>query len=123
MRNQDLEHEIAKGLLRKSDTHKGDYGRIFIIAGSRGMTGAAALTSLGALRGGAGLITLAVPESLNEIMERKLTEVMTLPLPETADGSFSLDAYDTLLEWSNKSDIVIIGPGLSRNSETASYRC
>ena len=68
-----------------SDAHKGTFGRVFIIAGSVGMTGAAALSGLASVRGGAGLVTVGIPESLNDILEVKLTEAMTLPLlnPQT----------------------------------------
>ncbi|MCK4244499.1 MAG: bifunctional ADP-dependent NAD(P)H-hydrate dehydratase/NAD(P)H-hydrate epimerase, partial [Candidatus Omnitrophica bacterium] len=62
---------------RKAETHKGDYGHLLVIGGSPGLTGAAALCSLSALRAGAGLVTLGIPESLNTILEVKLTEVMT----------------------------------------------
>ena len=72
---------------RKKSSHKGDYGHIFILAGSRGLTGAAALCANATLRSGAGLATLGVPFSLNLMMEKKLTEVMTLPLPETKDAT------------------------------------
>jgi len=68
---------------RKRDAHKGELGRILIVAGSRGMTGAAALSAMSALRGGAGLVTLAAPASIEPILEVKCTEAITQPLPET----------------------------------------
>ena len=68
---------------RKKNTHKGSYGRVLVLAGSPGMTGAAYLCSKAALRSGSGIVTLGIPESLNPIMEVKLTCVMTRPLPET----------------------------------------
>jgi NAD(P)H-hydrate epimerase len=79
------------------DAHKGDMGRVFIIAGSKGMTGACALSGLGAARCGAGLVTLGVPESLNDILEVKVTEVMTLPLPDTGEGTLSKEALKPAL--------------------------
>ncbi|MCM8779048.1 MAG: NAD(P)H-hydrate dehydratase [Candidatus Omnitrophica bacterium] len=103
---------------RKSDTHKGDYGHVFVLAGSRGLTGAATLCSLAALRVGAGLVTLGIPESLNPILEVKLTEVMTFPLPETKEASLSFKAKGKVLDFLKKCDCVVIGPGLSRNQET-----
>ncbi|HWI55132.1 MAG TPA: NAD(P)H-hydrate epimerase, partial [Desulfobacteria bacterium] len=78
-------HDIIKSWLpeRKADSHKGTYGRVLVVGGSRGLSGAAAMASMGALKAGAGLITLAVPAGLHDLMEVKLTEVMTKPLPET----------------------------------------
>ena len=75
---------------RSPASHKGSYGRVLVVAGSTGMTGAASLTSEAALRVGAGLVTLAIPKSLNPILEVKLSEVMTLPLPETEAGSLAV---------------------------------
>lgn len=103
---------------RKPNTHKGDYGHVFVLAGSKGLTGAATLCSQAALRVGAGLVTLGIPEGLNSILEVKLTEVMTLPLPETEEASLSFRAKDKILDFLQKCDCVIIGPGLSRNEET-----
>ena len=103
---------------RPKDSHKGDFGHIFILAGSRGLTGAAALCSNAALRSGAGLVTLGIPVSLNSIMSRKLTEVMTLSLAETKEQTLSLKAEQEILKKANSSDAIVIGPGLSRNAET-----
>lgn len=109
---------------RRPDTHKGTYGHLFVIAGSVGMTGAATLTSqaaslcFGALRSGVGLVTLGIPEGLNEIMEIKLTEGMTLPLPETKKKTLSLKAEKKIIEFSKKTDALALGPGLSINKET-----
>ena len=104
---------------RPSASHKGTYGRVFIVAGSTGMTGAAALASEAALRAGAGLVTLAVPKRLNPILEGLLPEVMTLPMPETEAGSLAASATPTILEFAEKTKSVLaIGPGLSQNPET-----
>src|SRR3990167_8642367 len=77
-----------KCLLKKRprDSYKGDFGHVFILAGSRGLTGAAALCSNAVLRSGAGLATLGMPVSLNSAMSKKLTEVMTLSLAETKES-------------------------------------
>ncbi len=103
---------------RKPDTHKGDYGRVFVLAGSIGMTGAAYLCAKSVLRSGAGLVTLGIPESLNPIMASKLTCVMTRPLPETSAKTLSKDAKDTILELTKKYDVVVMGPGLSQHPDT-----
>ncbi len=98
--------------VRLGNEHKGDVGRVLVIAGSRGFTGAASLTSMASMRMGAGLTYLAIPESLNPILEAKVTEVITLPVAEV-DGSISEDAVDRLLD-GGKYDSIAIGPGLSR---------
>lgn len=103
---------------RPRDTHKGDYGRVFILAGSRGLTGAAALCANASLRAGAGLTTLGVPASLNLAMEVKLTEVMTCALAETKDVTLSLKAKKEILKRVDGSDVAVLGPGLSTNAET-----
>ena len=107
---------------RQPASYKGSYGRVLVVAGSVGMTGAAALTSEAALRAGAGLVTLAIPESLNSIMEIKLSEVMTLPLPETEIGSLTESAVSPIMEYAEKTKSVLaIGPGLSQHPETVSF--
>lgn len=103
---------------RYPDSHKGDYGRVLVLAGSVGFSGAAYLCSQGALRIGAGLVTLGVPESLNEVMEVKLTEVMTKPLPETKEKTLSLRGENVILDLVKRFDVLALGPGLSTNQET-----
>jgi len=105
---------------RRPDTHKGDYGHLLVISGSVGKTGAAAMTCEAALRIGAGLVTLAIPKSLNAIMEMKLTEVMTEPLPETPKQSLSLRAFNSILRLCENKRAVVIGPGLGTFKETQS---
>jgi len=105
---------------RRPDTHKGDYGHLLVIAGSVGKTGAAAMACEAALRVGAGLVTLAIPKSLNAIMEVKLTEVMTEPLPETPKQTLSLRAFNSILRLCENKKAVIIGPGIGTFKETQS---
>ncbi|MBN2060983.1 MAG: NAD(P)H-hydrate dehydratase [Deltaproteobacteria bacterium] len=100
--------------------HKGNRGHLLILAGSVGKTGAASLTALGALRAGAGLVTVGIPKSLNEILEVKLTEAMTAPLPETDDGSLSMGAEEDIERLLDGKSALAIGPGLSTNKETSS---
>lgn len=113
-------HDVA-GLLpaRPPDAHKGTFGRVLVVAGSVGYTGAAALASMSALRSGAGLVYLAVPHSLNDILETKLTEVITVPMPETDQRSLSERAAPAIRSMLESVDAVALGPGLSRNTETA----
>ena len=113
-----VKKHLAKIPTRRKDTHKGDFGHVFVLAGSRGLTGAAYLASQAALLSGSGLVTCGIPESLNTIMEIKLTEAMTLPLSETKEGSLALDAEKDILDFTGKIDAVSLGPGLSRNTET-----
>jgi hydroxyethylthiazole kinase-like uncharacterized protein yjeF len=105
--------------VRPPNAHKWSCGHVACIAGSIGLTGAAALTAHSALRVGAGLVTLAIPRSLNAIMEIKLTEVMTLPVDETPQGSLALAALDSIQGFVARADCVAMGPGLSQHEETA----
>lgn len=106
-------------LQRKLHTHKSDYGHIFILAGSLGLTGAAVLCANSAIRTGAGLVTLGIPESLYPIAAKRVfPEVMTRPLPETKQKTLSLSGYQKIVDFSQKTDVLAIGPGLSRNAST-----
>jgi len=102
----------------KANTHKYTSGKLFILAGSPGMTGAAYLSTAGALRTGIGLINLGIPNSLNEVMEKKITEALTVPLPETNNGSFSLKGLNKIQSKIDWADTVLIGPGVGREPET-----
>ncbi|NNJ27782.1 NAD(P)H-hydrate dehydratase [Alienimonas chondri] len=101
---------------RAAESHKGDYGRVLILAGSRGMAGAAALSGLGALRGGAGLVTVACPETVADVVTGIEPGLMTRPLPTTGghlidhrDGHWLADLDDL------KPDVWAVGPGLGRS--------
>ena len=111
---------VPAGLLppRSPQTHKGDVGRVFLLAGSMGMSGAAALCTMGALRVGAGLVTLGIPKSLHDPMVEKLTEAMLKVLPETKEGSLSLQALPELASTMERMEAIGIGPGLSQQPQT-----
>ncbi|MGO0123070.1 NAD(P)H-hydrate dehydratase [Desulfothermobacter acidiphilus] len=110
---------VASWLPRRSPVaHKGDFGHVLVVAGSRGMIGAASLTAAAALRSGAGLVTLAVPRSCQEVVATKLTEAMTLGLPETKEGQLSAGAWEALQPWLSRFTVCALGPGLGRHPET-----
>jgi hydroxyethylthiazole kinase-like uncharacterized protein yjeF len=98
---------------RPSDTHKGDYGHLCVLAGSPGKTGAAAMICQGALRTGAGLVTLGIPASLNPILEAKLTEAMTEPLPDAPPGYLCSDASKAIRQLLKGKTACALGPGIS----------
>jgi NAD(P)H-hydrate epimerase len=103
---------------RNPETHKGDYGRVLIVAGSRGKTGAAHLAALGCLRSGAGLVTVATPSACLPIVASMGPEYMTEPIDETPDGLDS-EGVDDLLE--TISDVIAIGPGLGQGAGTRAF--
>ncbi len=105
-------------LRRKSDSHKGDYGHLLIIGGSPGLTGAVCLAAQAALRIGAGLVTVGIPESLNLIFEIKLTEVMSLPLPETSSHAISFKSFNKIKEFTTRIDALVIGVGAAQAPST-----
>lgn len=100
---------------RRPDTHKGDYGRDYIIAGSIGYTGAPIMAAEAALRMGAGLVYLGVPDSIYSIAAIKCTEVMPLPLPCDEDGLISWNSREPVAEMLEKADVCLAGPGLGRS--------
>ena len=107
--------EMVRALLpvRRPDSNKGDYGRVLIVAGSVGFTGAAVLATRGALRSGAGLVTLAVPKSVYPIIAAHVVEGMPTPLPDSA-GALAAGAVSTLRVLQGRSDVAAAGPGLSQ---------
>jgi len=107
--------------VRRPEGHKGTYGRVLVVGGSAGLSGAVVMASNAALRAGAGLVTLAVPAGLHDLMEIKLTEVMTKPLPETEDVSISPDASSTVQEMLQQADVLALGPGMSTNEDTVVF--
>lgn len=116
-----VDGEMIRAFLkeRRPWDHKGTFGHVAVIAGSPGKTGAAHMTSLAALKIGAGLVTLLIPASLNQIMEVKLTEVMTYPVNDKGTGYFTLEAYNEVADFVRDKDVIVMGPGLSQEPETA----
>jgi hydroxyethylthiazole kinase-like uncharacterized protein yjeF len=104
---------------RAAESHKGDFGRVLVIAGSFGKTGAAHLTALGALKSGAGLVTIATPRSCVPTIAAMMPEYMTEPLEETALGTVDFSAVDRVLEM--KADVIAMGPGLGQDPSTAAF--
>ncbi len=114
-------HQIPEGLpklpVRIRESSKFDYGRVVLVAGSRGMAGAAALSSMAALRGGAGLVEAIVPESIQSTVAGFDPCVMTHGLPEDRAGRFSLSALSAIHDRCEKADVVALGPGLGRSDD------
>jgi len=104
---------------RAGDSHKGDFGRVLVIAGSLGRTGAAHLAATGALRSGAGLVTIATPRSCLPILAAMAPEYMIEGLEETSSGAVDFGAVDRVLDF--KADVIAIGPGLGQDPSTAAF--
>jgi len=128
---QDVNLELAeasdlRALLpsRSFGSNKGTFGHLLVLAGSEGKTGAATLASEAALRAGAGLVTLGVPASLNDIMEVKLTEAMTVPLPEAVGArALGKTALGPIRDFLGEKFTLAIGPGLGTHPETRELVC
>ena len=108
----------AKDLLppRPVDGHKGTFGHLLVVAGSQGKSGAAVMTAMAGLRGGAGLVTLACPAGMQQVAACHAVEIMTAPLLEVA-GAVSLQAMEELLQLADGKQAVAIGPGLGATDE------
>ena len=104
---------------RPAESSKRTSGVVLVLAGSRAMTGAAALAATAAYRAGAGLVTLAVPESILPVVEGAVHEATFLPLPETDEGTVSMEGWPALQKRLEGVDAVAVGPGLTTNPETA----
>lgn len=114
-----LDHKAVLSLLpdRDENAHKGDFGRLLLLCGSRGYTGAAYLAAMGALRAGAGLVFLGVPEHIYAIEAVKLNEAIVFPLPDR-DGMLQEDAIPELEDRLPRMDAVLIGCGLGQSEGT-----
>ncbi|MGE5484091.1 MAG: NAD(P)H-hydrate dehydratase [Ignavibacteriales bacterium] len=120
-----IEPDVVRSWIgdRRANTHKGTYGHVLVVAGSSGLTGAAALCAEAALRCGAGLVTLGLPASLAPLMEVKLTEVMKLALPESRQGgenarvTLSREAAPAIAGFCRNASVLAFGPGISVGDE------
>eukprot|EP00362_Geleiidae_sp_MMETSP1317_P002312 CAMPEP_0201282542 /NCGR_PEP_ID=MMETSP1317-20130820/5913_1 /ASSEMBLY_ACC=CAM_ASM_000770 /TAXON_ID=187299 /ORGANISM="Undescribed Undescribed, Strain Undescribed" /LENGTH=519 /DNA_ID=CAMNT_0047595515 /DNA_START=1783 /DNA_END=3342 /DNA_ORIENTATION=+ len=110
-------------LPRKPDAHKGNSGHLLVIAGSCGKTGAVILAAMSAMRIGAGLVTMAVPESINSVIEAAAIEAMTWPISESKLGILGASAFDSIEELFKGKKCIAIGPGIGIDSETVKLVC
>ena len=119
MEIRELNHEQVLSILPDRDPwgHKGSFGKILLLCGSRGYTGAAYLSAMGAMRSGAGLAFLGVPESIYGIEAVKLNEPVVFPLPDEG-GKLSAQGIPDILERLPQMDAVLVGPGLGRSPGT-----
>ncbi|HUU29697.1 MAG TPA: NAD(P)H-hydrate dehydratase [archaeon] len=111
----DIKHRLP---VRKIDSHKGDYGKILVLGGSTGLTGAPVMTCETALVCGAGMVTAAVPASLNPVFEMKMTEAMTRPFADRGSGALQPEALEAIEQFARDMDVLAIGPGLGRDEGT-----
>ncbi|MGM0378123.1 MAG: NAD(P)H-hydrate dehydratase [Bacillota bacterium] len=119
LKNNLIKLEMIKKFLpkREQNSHKGTYGKAFIIAGSIGLTGAAILTCKAALKSGIGLLKLYIPESVDTVISSNIAEVITKPLKEARDGIISLSSIDEIIKDSKNADVIAIGPGCTNTNE------
>jgi NAD(P)H-hydrate epimerase len=109
---------------RPEYSHKGTYGHVLLVAGSKGKTGAALMAAKACLKTGAGLVTIGVPESLLNTFQSRVTEEMVLPLPDSGGGTLSIESADVILGFIKKrANVLAIGPGLSADDEISRLLC
>lgn len=108
---------------RPLNSHKGNFGHVLVVAGSRGKTGAAAMAGLAALRSGAGLVTVATADPALDTVARFAPELMTAPLPSTETGAIAKTALPALRELARGKDALAIGPGLGTHPQTVEVVC
>ncbi len=116
-RTIDAEFVKKAFLPRGRNAHKGSCGKVFVVGGSTGMSGAVCMSAMAAMRSGAGLVTAGVPKGINDIFEKKVTEAMSLALEEE-NGAISKKAAKQILEFARGCDTLVIGPGMGRGEGT-----
>ncbi|MFZ5803115.1 MAG: NAD(P)H-hydrate dehydratase [Candidatus Omnitrophota bacterium] len=114
-----LQEIRAKWKRRPRDSHKSDFGKIFILAGSEGFSGAAYLCAQACVRSGAGLVTLGVPRAIYLAVAKRMAEVMVRPFPSTKAGTLAFRSFTEIRKILSTQDVLALGPGLSRAPETA----
>jgi ADP-dependent NAD(P)H-hydrate dehydratase len=112
MMSDEYLRELPRLAQRRAESHKGDYGRVLVVGGSRGMSGAACLAGVAALRGGAGLVRVAVPESIQAAVAGFEPSYLTAGLVEDREGHISGDARSQIVELAGANDVIALGPGL-----------
>jgi NAD(P)H-hydrate epimerase len=120
LKTQTIENTDASILVpeRTKYSHKGDYGHVLVLAGSRGKTGAAFMAARSCLRTGAGMVTIGVPESLSDIFQERVIEEMVLPLADSGNGTLSVKAFSDIIKFlTEKADLLAIGPGLALSTD------
>ncbi|MDO4618755.1 MAG: NAD(P)H-hydrate dehydratase [Clostridia bacterium] len=105
---------------RQDNSNKADYGKLMIVGGSVGMAGAVSMATRASLKMGIGLVTAAVPQTINNIIQTKIDEAMTLPLPDKM-GKVTSEMAEKIAERANRCDAVLIGPGLGRGEEVTGF--
>lgn len=108
--------ELPRLSPRRPDSHKGDFGRVLVVAGSVGMSGAAVLCGLGALRTGAGLVRIACPAPVQPLIAQAHPCLMTVPMAADAEGRFAAAAWDQVREQLDWADVLAYGPGLGQSA-------
>lgn len=119
-----MNHKSVLDILpdRDENAHKGSFGKLLLLCGSRGYTGAAALAAMGALRSGAGLVYMGVPNGIYDIEAVKLTEPVIIPI-EDKNGKYAVNAVDHILMLLKGKDAVLIGPGIGQSKGTEAAVC
>ncbi|SCG83918.1 carbohydrate kinase, YjeF related protein [Proteiniborus sp. DW1] len=114
-----IDKEMVNNIIpkREKNTHKGTYGRVGVIGGSKGMTGAVILALRACLRSGSGLVYSMAPESIIHIIELSVTESIAIPIKDTGSGCFDSSSTENIKEWINKMDCLVLGPGMGVDND------